>query len=79
MDEFIIKKSQKAKSLVDQKKWKKSMVEKLGLSEDVADTKAHQVINHAIHPCFCKGKHITQKYNKFRNKKDGKNTIDLSP
>lgn len=64
-----MKKSQKAKSLQNQNRWKINMKEKLGLSQDNNKT-AHKEINHAVHPCFCKGKSSIDKWNKFRNKKE---------
>ena len=68
MDDFETKKSMKARCLKEQKRWTKSMVGKLFLKESV-DIKVHQEINHATHPCFCKGRSTSNKWNKFRNKK----------
>ena len=77
MSEYDAKKSQRSESRSNQKKWKKNMMEKLGLTTSVVTTDIipHQQLNHAVHPCFCKGKNLNDKWNKFRNKK---NEIDVN-
>jgi len=75
MNEFDVKKQQRENSLENQKTWKKNMLNKLGLSRNISNKEVYKELNHEIHPCFCKGKNLQNKCNKYRYKSETKNMI----